>query len=111
MIEERRPGTNPLLETRGESHESVDKSKRYEQILEILSSNHKPLTAKEISVLMYNKGYSYSDERNVSAPRITELLKMGKIDCVGKKICQYTGKKVGAFVIRKTHYEQCKMEF
>ena len=109
-MEERLYGTNPLLETRGESNTSVDRAKRYAQILEILSSNNEPLSAKEIAIQMYQNGYSYTDERNISAPRITELLKMGKVDCVGKKLCKYTGKKVGVFVIRK-NYSQCKMEF
>ena len=52
MIEERLVGTNPLIETRRESHESVNKQKRYMQIQNILSDYPNGLTAKEISVEM-----------------------------------------------------------
>ena len=31
------------------------------------------MTAKEIAVEMYKKGYIPSDERNFTAPRLTEL--------------------------------------
>lgn len=98
MIEKRMPGQNPLLETRNESNIKVSRQKRYAQILEILSSNTEPMSAKEISVEMFNKGYIPIAERNYSAPRLNELLKMGKVDCVGKKICSYTGHSVGIFI-------------
>ena len=58
------------------------------------------MTAKEIAVEMKSRGYSYTDERNVSAPRITEMLQKGLLDCVGKKKCQYTNTEVGVFVVR-----------
>lgn len=101
MIIERMPGENPLLETRSESEIKVDKQKKYAQILEILSSSSEAMSAKEIAVKMYEKGYIPIAERNYSAPRLTELLKMGKVDCVGKKTCKYTGRSVGVFIERK----------
>lgn len=100
MIEERLVGTNPLIETRRESHESVNKQKRYMQIQNILSDYPDGLTAKEISVEMKKRGYATTDERNLSAPRINEMLKNGIVDCIGKKKCQYTNKSVGVFVLR-----------
>ncbi|MBQ7030799.1 MAG: DNA gyrase [Bacilli bacterium] len=100
MIEVRRFGTNPLLETRAEAYDSVDKQKRYSQILEILSSNIEPMSAKEISVSMFNKGYVPTSERNFVSPRLTELSYEGVVECVGTKICNYTGKKVGVWEIR-----------
>lgn len=101
MYKKRMPGENPLLETKSESEAKVPKQKRYAQILEILSSNTEPMSAKEIAVEMYKKGYIPIAERNYSAPRITELLDMGKVDCVGKKICKYTGHSVGVFIERE----------
>lgn len=100
-MEFRIPGTNPLSETRRDSEETVDKKKRYQEILEILNDSSEPMTAKEIAVEMFNRGYVPTSERNFSSPRITELLKMGNLDCIGKKKCEYTGKTVGVFVIRK----------
>lgn len=97
-----RPGVIPTFETRRESLESVDKNKRYQQILEIMTELDKPLTAKEIAVEMYKRGYAYTDERNIAAPRLTELLQKGVIDCSKTKVrCQYSGKMVSQFILRR----------
>ena len=97
-----RPGAVPTFETRRESYETVDKQKRYQQIIEILRDMGRPMTAKEIAVEMKKKGYAYTDERNVSAPRITELLEKGILDCSKTKVrCKYSGKMVSQFVLRR----------
>ena len=101
MFEERLVGTNPLMETRREAHESVNKQRRYNQIKDILRDYPNGLTAKEISIEMKNRGFSTTDERNLSAPRLNELLKIGVVDCIGKKKCEYTNKTVGVFVLRQ----------
>lgn len=101
MIELRRYGTNPTFETRSESYESVDKTKRYKQILEIMMDNKEPMSAKEISMEMYKRGYTPTGERNFSSPRITELLKEGTLDVIGKKKCKFTGKTVSVYTIRE----------
>ena len=85
-------------ETRTESYESVDKNLRYSQILEILTG--KEMTAKEIAVEMYHKGYIPSDERNFTAPRLTELSIKGIVEPVEKKKCSYTGKTVSVYKVR-----------
>ena len=100
-MEPRIPGTNPLAEARKESEETVDKKIRYQQIIEILTDSSEPLSAKEIAVEMYKKHYAPTSERNFSSPRLTELLKMGIVDCVGKKVCEYTHKTVGVFELCK----------
>lgn len=97
-FEKRLPGENPTLETRHESHEKVDKKKRYRQIIEILDG--KEMTAKEIAVEMWRKGYIPTTERNYSAPRLTEMSEQGMVEPVGKKICSYTGKKVAVYALR-----------
>jgi len=98
-IEYRRYGTNPSLETRAEANDSVDKKRRYKQIIEIMTLNKEPMTAKEISVEMFKRGYTPTSERNFSSPRITEMLKNGLVDVVGKKKCKYTGKTVTVYVL------------
>lgn len=100
MIEERMPGTNPLFETRKESELQVDRQKRYKQITEILKDYPNGLTAKEISVEMKKRGYTPTDERNFSSPRITEMLISGAVECIGKKKCIYTNRNVGVFKLR-----------
>ena len=91
------PGEAVTLGTRHDSHESVNKEKRYNQIIEILKENGKPLTAKEIAVFLYAKGYTPTTERNFSAPRLTEMSQKGIVEPVGKKKCSYTGKMVAVY--------------
>lgn len=100
MIEIRRPGTNPLNETRSEAEKQVNKQKRYVEIINILESHKEGLTAKEIAVEMYKRGYTPTDERNFSSPRLTEMLKNGKVDVIGKKKCEYSKKSVAVFTLR-----------
>jgi repressor of nif and glnA expression len=87
------------FETRAEAHESVDKQKRYRQILEILQGG-KEMTAKEIAVEMHNRGYIPTDERNFTAPRLTELSIQGIVEPCGKQKCSYTGKTVSLYKMR-----------
>lgn len=68
--------------------------KRYEQILDRLD---KPKTAKEIAVELFEIGVIPSTERNYTAPRLTELEKMGYVKAVDKKKCEYTGKTVAVY--------------
>ena len=87
-------------ETRAEAHETVDKQKRYRQIIEILSGSE-GLTAKEIAYRMMMKGYTPTSERNWCAPRLTEMAKNGVVDIIGKKKCAFTGKMVSVYVLWK----------
>ena len=98
----RRFGESTTLETRAEAHEKVDKQKRYNQIIECLQEGT-PLTAKEVAVMMFNKGYVPTQERNHSAPRLTEMSELGMVEPVGKKKCQWTGRTV-------TVYDLCNYE-
>ena len=68
--------------------------KRYEQILDRLD---KPKTAKEIAVELFEIGVIPSTERNYTAPRLTELEKMGYVKAIDKKKCEYTGKTVAVY--------------
>lgn len=111
----RRAGENTTLEARAEAHETVDKNLRYKQIIECFideenfikayptASYTKGLTAKRIAAMMHKKGYIPTDERNFTAPRITELCQMGIVEPIGKKKCAYTGKTVTAYAL--THRE------
>ena len=99
-MEERNYGELTSFETRKESYDKVDKQKRYLQIKEILS-NWGELTAKQIAILMYKKGYTPTDERNYSAPRLTELCINGEVEIIGKTKCEYSGKKVSVYKLRE----------
>lgn len=100
-MEKRQAGEYTTYDTRGESHEKTDKNRRYKEILGILREHPEGLTAKEVAVWMHKLKYARSTERNLSAPRLTELMNDGKVEPIGKKVCQYTGRKVAVFAIRE----------
>ena len=100
-MEKRQPGEYTTYDTRGEANEKVDRAKRYKQIMEILSDHPEGLTAKEVASAMAWKGYTHNTDRNNAAPRLTELMYQGKVEPIGKKVCQFTGKKVAVYAIRK----------
>lgn len=83
-------------ETRQLSFEDIKdkRQRRYNQILDRLD---KPKTAKEIAVELFDLGLIPSTERNYTAPRLTELEKMGIVKAIGKKKCDYTGKMVAVY--------------
>ena len=99
-MEKRQNGEVPTLETRSEAHEKVDRKKRYRQILECLTE-YPYLTAKECADLMWRKGYIPNNERNFTAPRLTEMCEQGTVEPIGKRVCQWTGKKVAVYQIRR----------
>ena len=90
-------GENTPAETRHEAHESVNKEIRYKQILELLENE--PMTAKEMAVELFWKGKIPSAERNFVSPRVTELMHEGIVEPIGKKKCQFTGKKVTVYAL------------
>lgn len=102
-MEHRRYGQDVTVETRHDSHVTVDKEVRYKQIIEVLSTADKYLgmSAKQIAVEMQKKGYIPTSERNFTAPRLTELCKKGIVEPIGKDICNYTGKKVTYYALRE----------
>ena len=95
-FDERLPGEYVPNETRAESNETVDRQKRYAQIIECLSERPKQ-TAKELAAMMWIKGYIPNAERNFTAPRLTELSQMGKVEAIGKTKCKWSGKTVSVY--------------
>lgn len=102
-FEKRRAGEVVTLETRGEAQETVDKRKRISQILECLLECPE-MTAKEIAVVMMQKGYIPTSERNFVSPRLTEMGHAGVVEPIGKKKCEYTGKTVAVWSLCGGHY-------
>lgn len=50
---------------------------------------------------MFKKGLIPSDERNFTAPRLTELSRKGVVEPVDKVYCDYSGKLVSRYRLRK----------
>ncbi len=97
-------------ECRRESNEQVNKSLRYVQIKNILQN--KEMTAKEIAVEMFKKGYTDSDDRNYAAPRLTELKEMRLAIVIDKKYCEYSKRKVSVYKLVENveKWEQIRLE-
>lgn len=99
-MEKRQYGESTTLETRADANESVNREKRYAQIIQVLKETElEGLSAKQIANIMMQKGYIPTDERNFTAPRLTELCKKGIVEPIGKDICAYTGKKVTIYAL------------
>lgn len=96
-------------QTRQLSFEDIkEKTKtRYMQILERLD---KPKTAKEIAVELFDLELIPGTERNFTAPRLTELEKMGYVKVINKKKCQYTGKIVAIYERTQKGFEAINYE-
>ena len=97
------PNDIVTFDTRGDSHETADKERRYRQIIEIMTEYNYPMSAKEIAVEMQRKGYTPTSERNFSAPRLTELSNKGVVEPCGKLKCRYSGKKVAVYRLIECH--------
>lgn len=89
------------LETRQLSFTDIQdkKKKRYEQILNRLGNRE--MSAKEIAVELFELGMTNTTERNTCAPRLTELERMGYVEVIGKKKCEWTGKMVAVYRRKK----------
>lgn len=92
------------LETKIDSYNQIDTKQRQEQVLEVLGDE--TLTAKEIAVRMYEKGYTNNDDRNNASPRLNELLNQDLVEIYGKKTCEYSGKTVAVFRKKSLDYKQ-----
>lgn len=98
---QRLPGEMTTFDTRAESNDLVPRDLRYKQIIEIFEDmSPRNLTAKEVAVFMFNRGFTPNAERNFSAPRITELMQKGIVEPAGKTKCRYTGKTVTIYRLR-----------
>ena len=81
---------------------------RYQQILDRLMTGTK--TAKEIAVELFDLELIPSTERNYTAPRLTELEKMGLVKVIDKRKCQYTGKTVAVYERTQQGFEALNYE-
>ena len=85
--------------TRRESYMQVNRNRMYDLILKTLIKNHQGLTAREIAIILYNNGESYTNDRQATAPRLTELTAKNKVKVVGKRLDNITNKWVAIYKI------------
>jgi len=86
--------------TRLESYEQISlvSDIRKQMILDVLGE-YGELTAQELAAVLHKRGYVPSDERNFTAPRLTELRKAGMVEPTGKTLCKKTGRKVTLWAV------------
>lgn len=87
-------------QTRWDSYEKLNKKRLYELILQTLRDVPDGLTAREVAVILYNQGYLISNERQATAPRMTELVDKGEIVVIGKREDVVTGKNVAIYSLK-----------
>lgn len=87
-------------DTRFESYQKVDKNRMYGLILSTLKEHEQNgLTARELAVILYNQGHIKSNERQATAPRLTELVDAGSIMVIGKRQDAISLKNVAVYSI------------
>ena len=86
-------------ETRWESFEKLDKKRLYDLIISTLMDVKEGLTAREIAVILYNKGYIKSNERQATHPRLTELVDANRVAVIGKKLDEISQRHVAIYSI------------
>ena len=88
-------------ETRAESLNELDKTKRYEEIRYALKNEANGLTARELAKKLG------SEERNYVAPRLTELTRKNEIKVISKRYDKKTKRNVAVYALSdKKYYEQ-----
>lgn len=81
-------------ETRAESLSETNKAKRYAEIRLILKQAYpEGLTSRQLSNRLG------SEERNYTAPRLTELVAKGEIEVISKRYDEKTNRNVAVYRI------------
>ena len=99
-MEARKLGQNITLENRALANEKVDKKTRKRQIIEILREEEHQ-SAREIAYELFVKGLVPFFERNMVAPRITELCQEGILEPTYTDIDSWTGHEVTLYGFTK----------
>lgn len=88
-------------DTRFESLEKLDRSGLYNLILSTLHDNKENgLTAREVAIILYNQGLLRSNERQATAPRLTELVDDGRVVIIGKRFDEISLRNVAVYTIK-----------
>ena len=96
--------SNITMETRRESYDLITEetaAARRKIILNILQHAPHGMTARELAAELYRRRITPSDERNLTAPRLTELKALGQVKVLKKKKCAYTGRNVAVWAVRE----------
>ena len=73
----------------------VNRNSMYKWILSALGDSE--LTAREIAIILHDRGLIPLPIRQATAPRLTELAGKGQVEVVGTKIDEESKKTVGIY--------------
>lgn len=90
-------------ETRKESYRQVANKLGEKQLFVYMSLQDFKggATAKELAVSMHMENLVASPERNSVHPRLNELVKKGLVAVEGKKMCEFTNRKVAVYKVKE----------
>ena len=77
----------------------VNRENMYKWILEVLGDSE--MTAREIAIVLHNRCLIPLPIRQATAPRLTELVRKGKVEVVGIKVDEESKKTVGIYRSKK----------
>lgn len=88
-------------DTRFQSMVRLNKNKLYSYIISVLknSNDKNGMTARECAVALYKDGKILNNDRQATAPRLTELEDMGIVAVVGKKYDDLTNRCVACYAL------------
>lgn len=85
-------------DNRFDSYIKVDKTKLYGMIINTLKENNcNSMTAREIAIVLNNKGLIINNDRQAVQPRLTELVDKNIVEVVGKKFDSITKRNVAVY--------------
>lgn len=84
-------------QTRRESNQEVCRDKKNRMILDQLA--YGPATAREVAIALHAQGLTLTEERNETAPRLTEMMQKGIVEVCGKRKDSKTGRKAAIYKI------------
>lgn len=93
---------NITKETKLASYHEVLKTlgERQQMVIDYLYNNG-DMTASELAHVMYNDDKIISPERNMVQPRLNELVKLGIVKVIGKRLDTNTSRQVSVYEIKK----------
>lgn len=84
-------------QTRRESNQEVCRDKKNRMILDQLA--YGPATAREVAIALHTQGLTLTEERNETAPRLTEMMQEGIVEVCGKRKDSKTGRRAAIYKI------------
>ena len=94
-------------ETRRNSYQEVlpKTTNRHCLIVELLEL--KPMTAHELTMKLLDQCHINYYDRNFVSPRLTELKYAGKVETIGKKVSEMTGRPVAVWCLKEESNDNC----